>query len=647
MTDLATAEQTTATGPSTAASRPGSLLQRVILPRPGDPLDVRALYVDEQQGNAHRAASSSRTSLVLPAKAELSFATYFNAFPASYWWRWTPLDTVELRLAVDGECRVDIYRSTADGSQVHVSGEVLSGEGGHLARYRLPLHHFTDGGWYWFDLTTADEDVTVLEAGWYAGVDAPGRAAVAIAITTFNRPDDCVAALAALGGDPLVTQALEAVIVTDQGDRKVRDAAGYRAAAASLGDKLRIHDQPNLGGSGGFARGMHEALTGTDCEQILLLDDDIMVEQDSVLRLIAFYRFTEDPAIVGGHMLNLQKRSQLRAMGEVVDRDRFVWMPAPDVSYDHDFAAKPLRSKRSAKLHQRIDSDYNGWWMCLIPRVIAEKLGLPLPLFIKWDDSEYSLRAQAAGHPTISLPGAAVWHMPWSDKDDAKDWQAYFHLRNRLVVAALHGDFTRPTAMIKSNLRATLAHLVSLEYSTVALQLMAVRDFLKGPDALFDSLPVALGQARARRAEFPDGVILPTAQGLPVPSMHPAKAARMLRRPTDPVTKAVRLLRGLVHNALPAKPEHHERPQLNVAALDARWYLLAQLDGATVATADGRGVAFRKRDPQVFRSLLRKSVASHVQLAREFPRLRQAYREAMPRLTGTENWAPVFDGDSR
>ena len=36
--------------------------------------------------------------------------------------------------------------------------------------------------------------------------------------------------------------------------------------------------------------------------------------------------------------------------------------------------------------------------------------------------------------------------MAWSDKDDAIDWQAYFHLRNRLVVAAMHwdGNVARP-----------------------------------------------------------------------------------------------------------------------------------------------------------------------------------------------------------
>jgi galactofuranosylgalactofuranosylrhamnosyl-N-acetylglucosaminyl-diphospho-decaprenol beta-1,5/1,6-galactofuranosyltransferase len=174
-----------------------------------------------------------------------------------------------------------------------------------------------------------------------------------------------------------------------------------------LGDRLRIHDQPNLGGSGGFARGIHEALVHRDCEQILLMDDDIVIEPDSVLRAIAFSRFTEHPMVVGGQMLNLQARSRLHTMGEVVDRHVFAWGPAPHVTHDHDFAEYPLRDKKSKDLHRWIDVDYNGWWMCLIPREVATALGLPLPLFIKWDDTEYGLRAQAAGYPTATLPGVA------------------------------------------------------------------------------------------------------------------------------------------------------------------------------------------------------------------------------------------------
>ena len=118
----------------------------------------------------------------------------------------------------------------------------------------------------------------------------------------------------------------------------------------------------------------------------------------------------------------------------------------------------------------------------MIPRQVAEELGQPLPLFIKWDDADYGLRAAEHGYPTVTLPGAAIWHMAWSDKDDAIDWQAYFHLRNRLVVAAMHWDGD-VTGLVRSHLKATLKHLACLEYSTVAIQNRAIDDFLAGPGA--------------------------------------------------------------------------------------------------------------------------------------------------------------------
>ena len=40
-----------------------SLLARIILPRPGEPLDVRKLYLEESTTNARRAHATTRTSL--------------------------------------------------------------------------------------------------------------------------------------------------------------------------------------------------------------------------------------------------------------------------------------------------------------------------------------------------------------------------------------------------------------------------------------------------------------------------------------------------------------------------------------------------------------------------------------------------------
>ncbi len=625
-------------------SRAVSLLSRIILPRPGEPLDVRKLYIEESETNARRAHAPTRTTLEIGAESEVSFATYFNAFPASYWRRWSILESVVLRVELTGTARIDLYRSKATGARITVGGTEASSVGDTPAviEFEVELAPFEDGGWIWFDITT-DTAVTVHSAGWYAPVQAPGRADVAIGIPTFNRPADCVSALAALTSDPLVDKVISTVIVSDQGNNKAKDHPGFEAAAAALGDRLMIRYQPNLGGSGGYSRVMYEALKNTECEQILFMDDDIRVEPDSILRALAFNRFAKVPTLVGGQMLNLQEPSHLHVMGEMIDSENFMWTGAINTEYDHNFAKYPLNSEeheRSRMLHRRIDVDYNGWWMCMIPRQVAEELGQPLPLFIKWDDSEYGLRAGEHGYPTVTLPGAAIWHMAWSDKDDAIDWQAYFHLRNRLVVAALHWD-GKIGGLVASHLKATLKHLLCLEYSTVAIQNKAMDDFLAGPDHIFSILESALPEVRAMRQQFPDAVVLESASALPAPSDK--RWRKKVAIPTNPLSIASRLTRGVAHQLSPHDPAHHVRPQINVATQDARWFSLCTVDGVTVTTADGRGVVYRQRDREKMFGLLRESLKRQLLLARKFDRMRKVYRAALPELTSPQRWEAVLN----
>ncbi|HEV7419022.1 MAG TPA: glycosyltransferase [Mycobacterium sp.] len=618
-------------------TRAVSLLSRVILPRPGEPLDVRKLYIEESTTNARRAHAPTRTTLEIGTESEVSFATYFNAFPASYWRRWSILESVVLRVELTGSARVDVYRSKATGARITVGGSaVSSGDSGKpaVAEFEIGIDPFEDGGWIWFDITT-NSAVTVHSAGWYAPQPAPGRANIAVGIPTFNRPADCVSALAALTSDPLVDDVVGAVIVTDQGNNKARDHSDFATAAAPLGNRLTIHNQPNLGGSGGYSRVMYEALKNTDCEQILFMDDDIRIEPDSILRALALNRFAKSPTLIGGQMLNLQEPSHLHVMGEVVDRDNFMWTNAPNTEYDHDFAEDPLADTK--ELHRRIDVDYNGWWMCMIPRVVAEELGQPLPLFIKWDDADYGLRAAEHGYGTVTMPGTAIWHMAWSDKDDAIDWQAYFHLRNRLVVAAMHwdGDIR---GLIGSSLKATFKHLLCLEYSTVAIQNRAIADFLAGPEHIFSILESALPEVREMRAAYPDAVVLPGATSLPTPSGR----RKVYKPPVSLPAIGFRLARGVAHQLRREEPAHHRRPQLNVATQDARWFLLSKVDGVTVTTADGRGVVYRQRDRAKMFALLRTSMRQHVALARKFKRMRKVYREALPVLSSKQKWETVL-----
>ena len=621
-----------------------SLLQRVILPRPGEPQDVRTLYLLESETNTRRPHAASRTTLDLVDGTEVSFETYFNAFNAGYWRRWTVLNSVVLRLQVTGACRVTVYRSKPDGARVAVASEHTNADGSNagVVEVTVDLSPFEDGGWIWFDLTT-DTDVRIESAGWYAPTDAPGGEStrrVTVGIPTFNRPADAVSALAALSSDPEVVKVLDAVLMVDQGTTLVQDHSGYPEAAAALGDRFQLFRQGNLGGSGGYSRIMYEALTRTDSPYILFMDDDIVIEPDSILRALALSRFAKTPMLVGGQMLNLQERSHLHTMGEVVDPTTFMWTAAPNSHYDHDFAAHPLRATESRDLHRRVDVDFNGWWMCMIPRICAEQIGQPLPLFIKWDDVEYGLRARSAGYPTVTMPGIAIWHMAWSDKDDAIDWQAYFHLRNRLVVAALHqpGDHQ---AMIRSSWKATLKHLLCLEYSTVAIQNEALRDFLAGPEHLFDLLPTARPKITALRTHYPDAQVVRSVTELPRTSGEATTLGQ--HPPRTRIRKMLGLAASVVNNLSEADPRHHQRPQANFSPTEARWFSLGRIDGATVTTADGRGVVYRQRNRTTAATLLRESLALHRRLSTEYPDLQRTYQAAAATLTDINAWKTTFD----
>ncbi len=87
-----------------------------------------------------------RRSAAVAAGRRVSFATYFNAFPASYWRRWTTVESVTLRIRLAGQARVVLYRSTAKGHSHPVETiEIETDEPATIER-TLPLAQFIDGG---------------------------------------------------------------------------------------------------------------------------------------------------------------------------------------------------------------------------------------------------------------------------------------------------------------------------------------------------------------------------------------------------------------------------------------------------------------------------------------------------------------------
>ena len=311
--------------PETATAR--RILQRFVLPADRD-LDVVPLYVDTEasvldadkemigsdkgaqkvnKASARQAISAGtalhpdaildRRRLRVEASQRLSLGTYFNGFAAGYWRRWTIVEEVRLDLTVSGAgATVVVYRSMANGRSQRVDGWTCETAGPSSASFDLTLVPFVDGGWYWFDVIAGDEPAVIEGATWSAQVpeDRATFGSVTVGITTMNRPGFCAALIAQIGADDDVRALTDEVLVMEQGTDKVADDPGFVKAEGLLQGKLRVIEQGNIGGSGGFARAQFETLKSGRSKYVLFLDDDIVAEPESILRTVTFADLTRD-----------------------------------------------------------------------------------------------------------------------------------------------------------------------------------------------------------------------------------------------------------------------------------------------------------------------------------------------------------------
>lgn len=584
-----------------------------------------------------------RRSTHLAAGKTVSFGTYFNAFPASYWRRWTDLKSVTLRITTEGAGMVVVYKSNARGVIQRVDAKVL--EGAETVTFNLTLAPFGDGGWYWFDLTATKSDLTLVEADWLGDIqprlgEAGGKATVQI--TTMNKVQYCIDNIRSLGNNLDALETVKEILIVDQGTEKVQDHPDFEEVVAPLAGKFRIINQANLGGSGGFARGMFESVNnGSD--YVMLLDDDVVVEPESILRLITFADYCKNPTIVGGHMFDMYDRSVLHAFGEVVNPWRtFYDKPHADMSLGHDLGRNNLRSTHW--MHRRVDVDYNGWWMCLIPTEVINKIGLSLPLFLKWDDAEYGLRAKEAGIATVSFPGAALWHVSWQDKDDSVGWQAYFHERNRLITALIHSPFEKGGSVLRESLFLDVKHALSMQYYTEEGRLMAIEDLLSGPEHLHPSLSERLPVIRGKVKDFQDAQLKSNLDDYPQPktTKPPFKGRRNFSSPG--YQKLIPWTISTVGRQLfkPVDDLAKTNPQIQLNYSENRWWTVSKFDSLLVTNAEGTGVFWYQRDPKKLRENLARASKLHAQLFKNWADLRNQYRSAAAEVASYDAWAKTF-----
>ncbi|MGQ0839648.1 glycosyltransferase [Actinokineospora sp.] len=617
---------------SPAMDPTGRMVAQRGLFRGPDPVCPDELYATIVRGTADR----ERQRLVVGPHSTVSTDTYFGRFPAAYWQRWTVVDEVAVELVLSGSARLALIASDFNGETRPEAVRVVEDAQSQTVRLTAKLDKFFDGGSLWLDLTTEGTELVVEQLRWT--VPAPERVRqTSVVICTFNRADDCVRTLGALAADQDALTVLETVHVVDQGTDTVESRPGFPDLEKALDGRLRYLRQPNLGGAGGFGRGMYEVVKAGDAN-VLLMDDDVLCEPEIAVRLSAFANRTGKPTLVGGQMLRLLHPTKLIAGAEYADfahlQPGAVVMNALDdvdllaeaLDEDGEPTGKPNRGDR------RVDADYNAWWSCLIPNEVARELGLPLPLFFQWDDVEYGYRARARGYATVTLPGAGLWHADF-DWKDADKWNEYFAVRNAMIVSALHSAFP-PKQVARVLVARVVRALLSMQYGLAATLITGAEDFLVGPSVLADGGKRAAAEIRRIRAMYPDTVAHPIAGLADIGLDH----VPMVQAAPEPKLHRLVLLKRLLHLSL-------GKANYDIGAIpadDSSWWHVSQFQRAVVTDAAQDSVRVRVRDRAMMVELGKRLAVVARRLLAEGPRLQQEYRAAVPELISEENWKRLY-----
>ncbi len=448
-----------------------------LLPRVGDPailqavplaLDPHAL-VFEAWGDVQVAHDG--TWLGADAGCQVRLNGVFASFAETYWQRHTHVRQVQFALSLTGEAALRVFRR-----DVAVGADVCVFE----AWYRFAEPHdvtvpitLADQGetLLWAELSFRDAS-TIANARWEAEAAPLREPSLCAVICTFNRDADLIANFAAL--QRCVARPFDRIVVVNQGAPGLAqrlDAAGVALAGVALD----VVEQANLGGAGGFTRGMMAALDGA-ATHIVLMDDDIAIEPMVLQRLRAIYRYATTPLCIGGAMFDLFARTRLTSAGDMIHPSR------PEIITLRDPWADDARDPATRDYIARHRTpDFNAWWCLAIPREVVEAQGLPLPLFIRGDDVEYGYRLTQAGVPTLCWPGVAVWHRPFSLKSHA--WHYFYDRRNSLFLCEMHGRFTRwhLAGMI---IGSFFSHLLRYDYARAEMLARGLAAFNRGPAGL-------------------------------------------------------------------------------------------------------------------------------------------------------------------
>ena len=609
-------------------------LSNIVLPKGAEPLGGWDLYIKTPEGSV--CAPEINGCLL---QGSVDFFTYFNACSLAKWKKYAGIKRVYLHLEFANEainkeyaCTIQFFgRSYLDSAASSLASGV---------RLTSTMGKTKENGSLVFDLLIPETDYEVIgfaldvrggvvleKAYYYARVaeEQINPVKIALCTTTFLKEDYIIPNIElvkneVLAADDVIAKNFHMFVIDN----------GRTLDAEALSDEgVTVLPNPNVGGSGGFARGMMEAMKHDEnFTHVLLMDDDVSISTESLRRtfnLLSLATGKYKNAFINGAMLVAEEPNrQFEDVSYVVNSGAYA-----SVKSNKYYMDQQQYIVRNEHIDVEIPKAYGAWWFSCIPVSAIEQVGLPLPLFVRCDDVEYGMRAKPI---YMTMNGICVWHDGFMGRSRASV-DSYQYVRNFLIMIAMTDCSSQDLFMLRME-RALRLQLRVMSYDAADLILDGIADYLKGPD-YFASLN---GEEVIKRNAKKNEKLVPLDE-LAEPYRNVSYNKRLLGDQSY-IKPFLKLMRTLPY-------DRHLLPDVLLRDTpEAVFYSgLSILSPRTIGTKtlvaidlEGNQGAVRDMDRERYQQIMDRWKALKSELKERGDEVRAAYKEALPYLTSTEFW---------
>lgn len=609
-------------------------LSNIVLPKGAEPLGGWDLYIKTPEGSV--CAPEINGCLL---QGSVDFFTYFNACSLAKWKKYAGIKRVYLHLEFANEainkeyaCTIQFFgRSYLDSAASSLASGV---------RLTSTMGKTKENGSLVFDLLIPETDYevigfaldvrgdVVLEKAYYytrVAEEQINPVKIALCTTTFLKEDYIIPNIElvkneVLAADDVIARNFHMFVIDN----------GRTLDAEALSDEgVTVLPNPNVGGSGGFARGMMEAMKHDEnFTHVLLMDDDVSISTESLRRtfnLLSLATGKYKNAFINGAMLVAEEPNrQFEDVSYVVNSGAY-----SSVKSNKYYMDQQQYIVRNEHIDVEVPKAYGAWWFSCIPVSAIEQVGLPLPLFVRCDDVEYGMRAKPI---YMTMNGICVWHDGFMGRSRASV-DSYQYVRNFLIMIAMTDCSSQDLFMLRME-RALRLQLRVMSYDAADLILDGITDYLKGPD-YFASLN---GEEVIKRNAKKNEKLVPLDE-LAEPYRNVSYNKRLLGDQSR-IKPLLKLMRTLPY-------DRHLLPDILLRETpEAVFYSgLSILSPRTIGTKtlvaidlEGNQGTVRHMDRERYQQIMDRWKALKSEVQERGDEVRAAYKEALSYLTSTEFW---------